>query len=176
MSILDTVISSWDILNTTAAAGTEPTDLAVDERTYLTILASQAADASGDGKISFYRIGDAIETSGNVFRFRCMSATDEAACTFVLYSGTLKKNSDCDFTYLGTLAFVTGLQQSFLTGDLMCSQVTVTEGDTTVTWQNTTSADDDRVAEARIDLQGADIIVIVPTTVVADCKLIGKAY
>lgn len=175
MPSLETTTSAWVTLASALAAGTEPTDLAVGERTYLTVKAAIAAAASGDEKIVIHRIDSSIETRANAMRFRCVSTADAAACTFVLYIGTLNKAADCDLTYLGTLAFTTGLQQSTDSTYLFADQVTPTAGDTTVSW-GSTSAADDRVAEAAIELQGADILIIVPTVVAADCKLFGKGY
>lgn len=172
--VLGTAVVRWNPLASVLAAGAEPSDLTVAQRTYL------VANAIG-GKVIVYRIAKNRDTRANAMRFRCASTADGAACTFVLYTGTLGSdvNIDCDLTYLGTLAFTTGLQQAVDSGYLMADQVTVTEGDTTAqpsaNWKSRSVADD-RVAEASIDLQGADVLIIVPTVVGSDCKLYGKAY
>lgn len=176
MSELDTKISGWDVLCSAVAAGTEPTDLAVTERTYATVVAAIAAAVSGDEKITIYRIAESVETPANSMRFRCISVTDTAVNAFNVYSGTLGKDLDCELSLLGVLSFTTGTQASIVAGYEMASQLAVTEGGTSTSFVGITTADDDRIAETSIDLQGSDLLIIVPVTVGADCKLIGKSY
>lgn len=57
----------------------------------------------------------------------------------------------------------------------MADAVTVTASDWTKAWSDK-SPGGERVAEASIDLMGADLIVAVPTTASADCKLIVKGF
>jgi hypothetical protein len=61
----------------------------------------------------------------------------------------------------------------------MADAVTVTESDWTVDMtagQNIRSPSGNRVAEARFDLLGADLIVIVPTVASADSKLLARGF
>lgn len=170
MSILSTVMSPWVALNKAASSGASLSALGVAERTY-----SAVQDLASTRRASIFRVGDVRTTGGNGIRIRCLGAADTNNMVYEVYIGTLAQKSDCDLTYLGSLDFTTGTQVSSTTGYNLCSQVTVTEGDTTADW-DFESADDDRVAEATIDLQGEDVLVIVPTTLGGDAILQGKLY
>jgi len=176
MSILDTTIGAWTVLNEKTSAAGNATDLTVSQRTYTTVLSAISADAGNQAQISVYKLADSIESPANAMRFRCLSVTDGEVCTYNIYSGTLKSNPDCELSLLGTLSFTTGLQASLDVGYEMADQLTVTEGSTSAAFVDTTNNADDRIAETRIDLQGADLLVIVPTALGADAKLLGKPY
>jgi hypothetical protein len=94
-----------------------------------------------------------------------------------LYTGTLGRGSNCDLSYIGTLAFTVGTQVSTYSTYKFADQVTVTEGGTTADWISESAADN-RVAEASIDLQGDDTIIVVPIqgSLSADAKLLVKFY
>jgi hypothetical protein len=172
---LETSVSTWQILDSTSSAGTEPTALGVTERTYLTVRAAIAAAASGDEEISVFRITRSSRTKANAIRIRALGITDGGTATYDVFSGTLADSSDCELMYLGTLAFTIGTQASTIATYELGDTLVVTTGDATVSWTSTSSATN-RIAEATIDLQGADLLILVPTTVTADCKLLGKFY
>lgn len=177
--VSETSVSTWTVLDTTTSDGNEPNDLAADERTYSAVESAISTAASGDGddEISIVRINrtGATKSKTNVIRFRCIGITDNANVVHDIYSGTLGNKSNCNLTYLGQLDWTIGQQASTTDTYEMADQVSVTQGDTTVDW-NSESAADDRVAEAVIDLQGSDILVIVPSTSACDSKLLGKGY
>jgi len=177
-AVTETSLITWATIDTTTADGNEPTALAVTERTYKTVKAAIAAcDAGeGDGEISIYQIARTNQTRANAVRLRCMGTTDANSVVYNIYSGTLgKRGKDCSLSLLGTLSFTIGTQASIFSTYEYASQLSVTEGDTTANW-GSTSADDDRIAEASIDLQGSDLLVIVPTTSECDSMLEAKFY
>lgn len=162
----------WNVLDETTAAGTEPTDLAVTERTYLTVLAAIAADASGDGEISYA----SIPPTWNGLRFRAIGADDDGTATYQLYMGTLAGGTDCELAKLGQLAWVIGTQTSAASSTMeMADAVTVTAADWTKSW-GSASPGSNQVAEAAIDIMGADLLVMVPTVASSDCTLLVKGY
>lgn len=176
MSVLDTSISSWSSINSVLSADGNATDLAVSQRTHVTAQAAITAAVNNQDQISVIRIAGNPTSSANAIRFRCIGVTADTVCTYNVYSGTLQSNPDCELSLLGTLSFTIGTQVSTTTGYELADQLAVTEGDTSASFINTTSAADERVAETFIDLQGSDILVIVPTAVGSDCKLLGKLY
>ena len=99
---------AWNVLNASVAAGDEPTDLAVDERTYTTVVAAIATAASGDGKISYAR----IPPTWNGVRFRCIGTTNNATVTYQIYAGTLGDGTDCEIAKVGQAAWTVGQQVS----------------------------------------------------------------
>ena len=169
----------WIVADTTTSAGTEPTDLAVGERTYATVAAAVAADDSGDGEISI--CGDSAAEkanmeSWNLVRFRCRGITDGASIVYQIYLGTLVVGgTDCELAYAGQLGFTVGTQASVDTGYEMADTLAVTESDWVKSVASSSSADN-RVAEAALDLMGANMIVVVASTAGCDCKLIIKGY
>ena len=95
---------AWQVLDTTTSAGTTPTALGVAERTYLTVVAAQAADSSGDGEISYTK----IPPTWNGIRIRCIGITDGADIVYDVHAGTLGNEDDCELALLGTLTYVIG--------------------------------------------------------------------
>jgi len=177
-SVDETSIIPWTIIDSTTSDGNEPTALAVTERTYVTVNAAidACSPGEGDGEISIYRIAKTNQTRANAIRIRCMGITDANDITYNIYTGTLgKTGTDCSLSLLGTLAFTIGTQASIISGYEYASQLTVTEGGTSTAWTSK-SADDDRIAEGGIKLQGSDLLVIVPTTCECDAKLEAKFY
>lgn len=177
---LHTPRNRWVVLDTTSATSTEPSDLADTVRTYQTVVTAIAADSSGDGKISIYD----VPRSWNKARFRCRGTTEEQNVIHYLYFGTLGSGNrhtdttsvDCELTYAGKLDWTTGDQTSIdTTYDEMADTLTVTAGDWSKAWVSQ-SPTGDRVAEAAIDLIGADLIVIVTQTAGCDCQLIAKGF
>ncbi|MHA1840842.1 MAG: hypothetical protein ACTSYW_02580 [Candidatus Heimdallarchaeota archaeon] len=173
--VTETAIGAWQVLDTTTSTGDEPTALAVGERTYSTVTAAIAAASSGDDEISIYRISRSSRSINNFVRMRCIGITDNQSVVYNVYGGTLSYGSDCALTFVGTLSFTIGTQVSDTSNYEFADTITVTEGDTTEDWLSE-SPESERVAEAAIDLQGMDILVLVATTAGCDCKLLGKFY
>lgn len=165
---------AWNTIDATTAAGTEPQDLAVTERTYLTVVAAIAAASSGDGdeEISYAR----LPPTWNALRFRAIGVTADGTATYQIYLGTLAGGTDCELAKAGQLAFVIGTQASITSTYELADAVTVTAYDWAKSWGSAGTADSERTAEAAIDIMGADLIVVVPTTASADCKLLVKGY
>lgn len=173
----------WAAIDTTSSAGDEPTDLAVTERTYQTVKAAQIASVGGDGEISIFD----IPRGWNAIRLRAQGITDDGTYTVQIYAGTLgdgNKDSaltaaDCELAYVGQFAWTVGTQGAVTATYEMADAVTVTESDWTVSMSannNIRSPGNERVAEARFDLLGADVIVIVPTVASADSKLLARGF
>jgi len=166
--------AKWQVVDTTTSADAEATDLAVTERTYATVVAAIAAATAGvgDGEISIYRIPDGF----NAARFRCIGITGDGTATYQIYFGTLAvRGTDCELAKAGQLAFVIGTQASITSGYELADAVTVTSYCWPVSW-GSASPSGNLVAEASIDLLGADILIAVPTTASANCKLLIKGF
>lgn len=164
----------WQIIDTTTSAGAETTDLAVDERTYATVVAAMAAATAGvaDGEISIYRIPD----SHNAGRFRCGGIAADGTATYQIYLGTLAlRGTDCDLVNAGQLAFVVGTQESSIADCNLADAVTVTQYCWPKSW-GSASPGSELVAEASLDFMGADILIIVPTTASANSWLFMKGF
>ena len=122
---LHTVKNQWVIIDETTSSGTEPTDLAVTERTYQL---AKAASASGDDEISIFD----IPRNWNGIKLRAIGITDNGTATYQIYLGTLgdgnldagSTGQDAELAYLGEFAFVIGQQSSIY------SQVAFTSGGT----------------------------------------------
>lgn len=168
---LATTQDVWVAVDATTSSGTEPTDLAVDERTYTTITAAIAAAASGDDEISIYQ----IPYKWNSGRFRCIGITDNQSVTHQIYLGTKGNNDNCELSKAGQLAWTVGTQVSETSTYEFADAVTVTSYGWTKSWSSS-SPGSEMVAEAVIDFQGADILVVVTTTAGCDCKLLMKGY
>ena len=110
----------WNILDETSSAGTEPTDLAVTERTYAAVVAAVAAAAGGDDEISIAH----LPPSWNEIRLRAVGITDDGTTTYQVYLGTLAGADDCELALAGQMAFTIGTQSSIY------SQVAYTSGGT----------------------------------------------
>lgn len=179
----------WRVAETCTSADAIPTALAVGERTFQTVLAAIAAQvnrSTGDGEIEWY----IIPKMWNSVRFTAIGIANDGTYTVDIFSGTLgggikesdnlpqanAKLDDCNLTHIGTLAFIIGLQVSTTSGYEMAQSVTVTTKDATTSWTSAGTVDADDTAEAAIDLQGADVLVFVPTACSADSKLLIKGY
>lgn len=165
----------WQVLGLFGAIGDEPTDLAVDERTLSTIRAAINFDASGDGKII---IVENMSVGANAMRFRNAGTNASADHVYQIYSGALGSDGDCAFVKRGTLTFKTGSQASGIVGVEFADLLTVTNTSASSTpWTVANPGDgSELVAEAFIDLQGDDTLVIVPTTIDDSAALLGKFY
>ena len=161
----------WQVLDTTTSTGTTPTALGVAERTYLTVVAAQAADASGDGEISYTK----IPPTWNGIRIRCIGITDGADIAYDVHAGTIGNEDDCELALVGTLTYIIGTQASITSGYEMADTLTVTAADWTAT-AGASSPTGNGVADYAINLLGADFIVVVPVTIDVNCKLLIKGY
>lgn len=120
--------NKWVIADETTSSGTEPTDLAVTERTYQLVKAAITAASSGDDEISVF----GIPRGWNAIRFKGIGITDDGTYTNQIYLGTLGDgNKDADSTgedtelvYAAQLAWVIGTQSSIY------SQIAFTSGGT----------------------------------------------
>jgi len=159
----------WIVVDSTTSSGDEPNDLAVGERTYATV--KEAAEG-GDAEISIQR----IDETWNAGRFRCIGDTNDSSVTYQIYLGTLGPDgTDCELAKAGQLAFTIGTQASTVSTYEMAHTVTVTSYCWAKAWSSA-SPGSNLVAEAAIDLMGADILVAVPTTAGCDCKLLFKGF
>jgi len=162
---------AWNVLDSTTATGTEPSDLAAGERTYVTVLAAIAAASSGDEEISYAR----VPPSWCGVRFRCIGTTEGGAITYQIYFGSLAGGTDCELAKAGQLAFVIGQQASTTATYEMADAVTRTPYCWNDAW-DVNSPNNELVAEAAINLMGADLVVAVPSATDTDCKLLMKGY
>ncbi len=178
-----TVRVTWVAIDTTSSTGDEPTDLAVTERTYQTVKTAIGTGASGDDEIAIFD----IPRGWNGIRLRAQGITDNGTYTVQIYLGTLgdgnrdtdSTTADCELAYVGQFAWVVGTQGAVTATYEMADAVTVTESDWTVDMTATgliRTPGSERVAEARFDLLGADVIVIVPTVASADSKLLARGF
>lgn len=181
----------WVVLDTTSSAGDEPVDIDDSEAsrsvggdvTYQRVKTLIAAAANGDHEISVFD----VPRNWNGARFRAIGITDGATVTYQVYAGTLgdgnrdidSTTADCELAYIGQYAFTIGTQASTTSTYEMADTLVVTPSD----WTKPASGSDvvssptgNRVAEGRVDLIGADVLVFVPTVVTADCKLLGKGF
>jgi hypothetical protein len=187
-----TVRNTWTTLDDTSAAGAEPVDLVVGSRTRAEVSAGLAGPTStGSDETTIFN----IPASWNIARIRCIGVTDAGSATYQIYLGTLgvSGNSDCDLVKVAQLAFMVGTQlASTLTSgstttyeyaDTLAVSATQTGSFVARSTNNATaiipdvvytSPANNTVAEARILLHGADIMVIVPTVITSDSILLGK--
>ena len=168
-----TVKNAWIVIDTTASAGDEPNDLAVTERTYVTV---SAAAEGGDDKITIYG-DDPIEAAEmktwNVVKFRCIGITADSNIIHQVYLGTLNGEDDCELVYAGELDWDIGTQASTTATYELADAVAATAGEVTKDFV-VNSPGGERVAGADLNLDGADLIVVLPTTVASNCKLLAQ--
>ncbi|MBE3139365.1 MAG: hypothetical protein IMZ53_02155 [Thermoplasmata archaeon] len=179
--ILNTIKDRWVVAGSTVSDGAEPTDLTVTERTYQTVDAAIIAAAGGDEKIIVYD----IPRNWNALRMRCAAITDDGTITYSVYIGDLgdgNKHSngtsaDCELTYIGSFAWVVGTQVSTISTYEMADTLTYTANASLISVSTISPGTaSERVAEAEFDVKGSDILVLVPTTVSCDAKLLVKGY
>ena len=186
--VVTTFQNQWVVIESCTSADDETTALDVDERTFQTVLAAIVAEGDRtdkNGEIEWY----IVPPTWNNIRFTAMGITDNGTYTVDVFAGTLPpgvyntdtlteanaKTQDCNLTHIGTLAFVIGKQVSTTSTYELADAVTVTTKDATKSWTSASNAAED-TAEAVIDLQGANVLVIVPTTCSANSKLLIKGY
>ncbi len=165
----------WQVTGTFLAAGDEATDLGVAERTLSTIRAAVNVAASGDGKIVIY---GPLNAGANAIRLRNIGLAAAGDHVYHIYTASKGNNDDCVFVKRGTLTFKTGSQASTTALYEYADLLTVTNTSASSSaWTVANPGDgSELVAEAFIDLQGDDMIVIVPTTLDDNSKLLGKFY
>lgn len=166
----------WVVVETCTSDGNEPTDLAVTERTYLTVLAVSPTALTGggsedDAEIEIFRIPP--WWNGGIFE--CIGITDNNTVTHQIYLGTLGDDSDCELVKVGQLAWTIGTQVSTVSGYELADTLTVTSYCWTSSWSST-SPTGELAAQASLDFKGADIMVIVTTVSTCDSKLKVKGF
>lgn len=119
-NVLHAMQSAWEIADSTSSAGTEPTALAVTERTKLLVDAAITAAASGDDEISTYM----LPSKWSRIRMRALGITDDGTRTDQIYLGSLGGRKNCELSHSGQLAWVIGTQTSIY------DQITFTSGGT----------------------------------------------
>ncbi len=171
---LATSTTGWATIAEFASASGVATDLAVDERTYATILAAIAADVGNDGQIVVYH----LPYGANTVRFRNIGLAAAGDHVYQLYSSARHGASNSAFSKRGTLTFKTGSQASTVSGFEFADVLAVTNTSASSTSWTVANPGDatELVAEGIIDLQGDDTLVIVPTTLDDNSKLLGKYY
>jgi hypothetical protein len=169
----------WVQIDTSTGSLTMPSDLSTIERTYQAAKTIQAANAGNDGEISFFD----IPRSWNTIRLRAMGLTENVSYVTAIYFGTLGDGNrdidstsvDAELSLAGNITWTIGAASSTVTGYRMADTVAVATDTWVKAWE-TDSFGNNRVAEALINLTGADIMVVVPTTAASDSILIGKGY
>ena len=180
-----TASDSWVRTATFSATGAEPTALAVTERTYLTVNAAITANANGDGKIKIIY----APPGATAARFRFLGTTNNNANIYDVLTGCLARdpddstkllNTDCEYSLRGTLTATTGTQASITTDYEMADTLALTASSDAASTSFWTIASPgtgtETVAEALLDVQGDNIIVLVPTTLACDGIVIVKFY
>lgn len=107
-NVLHTIQNGWVILESENSADTQATALTKAKRTKKIVEALILAAASGDDNISVFE----IPATWNGGRFRSIGITDNGAAEYEIYLGSTGGADDCELTYAGQLAFVTGTQVS----------------------------------------------------------------
>jgi len=176
-SELTTPNFTWDTTASFLSAGTEATALAVDERTYKTVTAAIAA-GGGDAEIVIYE----IPYGTNALRFRAIGLTNDGTVEIDIHTGTFDGDTDdCEFALRGTLTFTIGTQASTTASYEMARAVALTASSdvsSTSDWTIASAGAAESIAEAMLDLQGDDILVLVPIegSLTANAKILTKPY
>ncbi len=179
-SELTTPNFTWNTTASFLSAGTEATALGVGERTFKTVTAAIAAASSGDGdeEIVIYN----IPYGTNALRFRAIGLTNDGTVQIDIHTGTFDGDTDdCELALRGTLTFTIGTQASTTASYEMARAVVLTASSdvsSTSSWTIATAGAAESVAEAMLDLQGDDILVLVPIegSLTANAKILTKPY
>lgn len=171
--VLSTQVDRWVVGNAALAASDEPDDLAsATDRIYSVAVARKDAEVGGDEKISVHRFAHSTASRCNYLRARCIGATNNTSCVYNLYSGTLGTGgSDCALSLLGTLTFTIGTQLSDTAGYYFADTVVAVDGAVSG-WSS--KYIEHRTAESKVYLDGDDTLIIVPTTLECNAKLLLK--
>lgn len=162
---------------TWTSAGTEATALAVTERTLKTINTAIAAAVSGDDEIEVYT----MPYGTNAIRIRVAGLTANDVVVFDVLSGTYNTGiEDCAMVLRGTLTFTVGTQTSAIaTYELadICTLTATTDAASTSDWTIANPATgSETCAEAMLDMQGDDRLVLVNTTLSSNAYVLVKPY
>ncbi len=177
-SELTTPNFTWNTTASFLSAGTEATALAVGERTFKTVTAIIAAASSGDDEIVIYN----IPYGTNAMRFRAIGITNDGTVKIDVHTGTYDGDTeDCELALRGTLTFTMGTQASVTASYEMARAVVLTTSSdvsSTSSWTIATAGAVESIAEAMLDLQGDDIMVLVPIegSLTANAKILTKPY
>lgn len=171
----------WVAAASFLSAGTEATALDVTERTYKTITTAIAAAASGDGDEEIVIYTPPYGT--NAIRIRAIGLSPNGTVEIDILSGTFDGSTDdCEMALRGTLTFTIGLQKSAVTdyeiADI-CTLTATSDAATTSDWIIANPATgSETVAEALLDLQGDDKVVLVPIegSLTSNSKILIKPY
>lgn len=169
---LSTPYGRWKTIANLLSAGTKPTDLADDERTYLTVIAAIDADVDGDGKIILGKVPYGVDA----LRFRLSGITENAVIVIQIYTGSRDDYPDCELVKRATLTFTIGTQVSIRATFEMADTVVVSNTDASTKIWVVASPGNDTCCEVFIDMQGDDTYCIVGTTVECDAKLFMKDF
>ena len=167
----------WAIAATWTTAGDEPTALAVGERTYKTINTAIAAAVSGDDEIEIYT----MPYGTNAIRIRVVGFADNYDIVFDVLSGTFDgSRDDCAMVLRGTLTFTVGTQLSAIASYEFADTAVLTansDAASTSVWTITSpGTGSETCAEALLDMQGDDRLVLVPTALAANAYVLIKPY
>lgn len=169
---LSTPYGRWLTVGSFVSAGAEPVDLIKSERTYKIILALIDTAADGEEKI----ILKTLKYGSTLKRFRLEGLTEDDVVVLQVYAGSLGDALDCVFVKRGTLTFTIGGQVSTTPDYEMADTLVITNDGASTTGWTVANPADDTCAEAVLDLQGAEILCIDPTTIPSDCTLLMKDY
>ncbi len=167
----------WATAVTWLSAGDEATALDVTERTFKLITTAIAADSSGDGKITIYT----LPYGTNAVRIRAIGLVPNESVVVDVLSGTYDGSiEDCEMVLRGTLTFVIGLQKTTATDYEIADTVSLTAASDAASTSDWTIANpatgSETAAEALLDMQGDDRLVLVPTTLSSNAKILIKPY
>lgn len=172
----------WAVAATWTSADAEATALAVTERTYKTIntaIAAAANASTGDGEIEIYT----VPYGTNAIRIRAIGLTANGTIVVNILTGTYDSSlEDCEMVLRGTLTFTVGTQASTTSGYELADIVALTaasDAASTSDWIIANPATgSETVAEAMLDLQGDDKVVLVPIegSLTANSKILIKPY
>ena len=179
-SELTTPNFTWNTTASFLAAGTEGAALTVSQRTYKTVAALIAAAVSGaeNSEIVIYP----IPYGTNAMRFRAIGLTNDGTVKVDIHTGTFDGSTeDCELALRGTLTFTMGTQASTTASYEMARAVALTASSdvsSTSSWTIATAGAVESIAEAMLDLQGDDILVLVPIegSLTANAKILTKPY
>jgi hypothetical protein len=146
----------------------EPNDINILERTYLTV---KDVNKNGDSKIYVVRLAE----NWNEIRIRCIGENDNCDVNYIVYSGALGSGSDCSLTKVAKLEFKIGKQHSDTASYHLADTLTVTKYAYNGSIRSV-SPENDYIAECKWDLQGDDVLVVIPTLSNTTSKLIAKGY
>ncbi len=165
----------WQVLGSFASSGGAANDLGVTQRTLSTARAAINVGANNQDQIV---IVGPLNAGANAIRLRNIGLAAAGDHVYQIYTASKGANDDASFVKRGTLTFKTGSQASTFAGYEYADLLTVTNtSSSSSSWTVANPGDGtELVAEAFIDIQGDDTLIIVPTTLDDNSKLLGKYY